>query len=360
MAKERNFSMIEYFNRKAELVKPKYRFNGKSKKDFESWKQQLLPEIKKLLGPMPEPVPLNPEIVWEMRRDGLIKRRVIFDCEADMSIPALLYVPEESTGPVPAILCSHGHGRFGKDSVMGIRSGVDKRREEEIEEFNYDYGLQMAKRGYVTLAIDYRVFGERSDNPDPYMADSRKAYPDKDKCNVQFIRGALMGISLLTLNIFDAMRALDYLCSLDFVDAERIGAMGLSFGGTMTTWISLMDERIKAADIICYSCNFKNYAVADANFCGSQFVPGLFRLCDVPDLHGLIAPRPLLVEIGAHDKCFLADDSLTCVREVEKIYKAAQVPKNYEIDLFEGDHSFAGNKAFDFFDKHLLAVNRGL
>ena len=121
----------------------------------------------------------------------------------------------------------------------------------------------------------------------------------------------------------------------------------------MTTWIALIDERIKAADIICYSCCFKNFAVADGNFCGSQYIPALYTLCDVPDLHGLIAPRPLLAEIGIHDKCFHEYDALNCVKEVKKIYAATGDSAKYDIDIFDGDHKFAGNKAFAFFEKYL-------
>jgi len=352
--------MIEYFNRMAELLQPKYRFEGKTKDDFNAWKQQLLAELKKLLGPMPERVPLNPQNVWEIREDGLIKRRVIIDLEENMSVAALVYVPEVPVEfpsgsispdgvpvkkPMPAILCNHGHGQFGKDSVMGVRVRKPLQRKEEIYHYNFDYGLQMAQHGYVTMAIDYRGFGERSDGGNPYV--------DKDKCNVHFIRGSLMGVNLLALDIFDAMRCIDYLCELECVDAERIGTMGISFGGTMTTWTALLDERIKAADIICYSCMFENFAVQRGNFCGSQYLPGLFSLCNVPDLHGLIAPRPLLAEIGVHDKCFLCDEALQCSREVSKIYTAAGVGNNYEVDIFGGGHEFAANKAFDFFDRYL-------
>ena len=338
--------MIEYFNRKAEIIQPRYGFSGSNKDDFINWKSALLAELKQILGQMPQPVPLNPQIISEVEEEGVIQQWILLDLEDDMSVTALIYIPVAAKGkPTPAILCNHGHGKYAKDSVMGIRSGSDSARTDEIEGFNYDYGLQMAKRGYVTMAIDYRGFGERGDGGDPY--------PGRDKCNVHFIRGSLMGYNLLALNIWDAQRCLDYLCSLECVDKNRIGTMGLSFGGTMTTWISLLDERIKAADIICYSARFKNFAVADANFCGSQFLPGLFRLCDVPDLHGLIAPRPLLAEIGIHDKCFFKYDAQSCAEEVKKIYAAAGVPQNYEIDLFDGGHKFAGNKAFDFFDKHL-------
>jgi dienelactone hydrolase len=345
MKKTHNLSMIKYFNRKAEVLQPRLRFNGSAQADFQSWKKQLFSELKTLLGPLPKPVPLNPEIIWEVEDDGLIKRRVLLDTEEYMSVAALVYIPKEAKKPCPAILCNHGHGTYAKDSVMGIRSNYFAERNAEIKGFNYDYGLQMAKRGYVTMAIDYRGFGERGDGGNPY--------PGRDKCNVHFIRGNLMGYNLLALNIWDAQRCLDYLCSLEVVDASSIGTMGLSFGGTMTTWIALLDERIKAADIICYSARFKNFAIADGNFCGSQYLPNLFTLCDVPDLHGLIAPRPLLAEIGVHDKCFLEYDALSCSEEVKHIYAAAGVPDNYEVDLFDGDHKFAGNKAFNFFDKHM-------
>jgi len=341
----RNFLMPEYLNNVARTFEPQFRFNGSSEQDFSEWKEQLIKDLKEALGPMPGKVNLNPEIIWEVEEDGLIKRRVVFDVEKYMSVPAIVYIPESAKKkPAPAILCCHGHGKYGKDSVMGITSGNDPQREKEIEGFNYDYGLQMAKQGYVTLAIDWRGFGERS---------VKDGYPGRDECNVLYIQAGIMGINLLALDIFDGFCALDYLCSLDCVDDSRIGAMGLSFGGTMTTWISLLDERIKAADIICYSAVFKSFAIRDGNFCGSQIIPGIFRLCDVPDLHGLIAPRPLLAEIGIHDKFFKVEDATECSRKVKMIYEAAGVGQNYEVDLFDGDHRFSGNKAFSFFDKYL-------
>ena len=347
---ERNFSMVEYFNRQAKSLVPKYRFSGKSKEDFGKWQKALLAELKEALGPEPKRVDLNPQIEWEIKEEGLIKRCVVLDSEADYSMVALVYIPAgaKKDGSTPAILCNHGHSHSGagKDLVMGVRPAGDSKREEEIKQYNYDYGLQMAKRGYVTIAVDWRSWGERGE---PYL----EVYPERDPCNVHFIRGVIMGINLLRLDIWDGQRALDYLCGMEQVDAERIGAMGLSFGGTMTTWISLMDKRIKAADIICYSDRFADFAVGKANFCGSQILPRLFELCDVPDLHGLIAPRPLLVEMGTKDTCFELDSAMNCYGEVEKIYTAAEARERLELDLFEGVHQFGGNKAFGFFDKYL-------
>jgi len=345
----RNLSMVEYFKRKGQSFEPRLRFKGATTQDFIQWKERLLTELRDLLGPMPQPVPLNPEIVWEIEEDNLIKRRVLLDTEADMSVVALMNIPKDALrNRAPAILCNHGHGQYGKDSVMGVRSSSD--RIVGIDRYNYDYGLQMAKRGYVTIAIDWRGFGERGDY---YCVYDAIPYPGRDRCDIHLHRGSLMGTNLLTLDIFDGIRVLDYLCSLEFVDAKRIGAMGLSFGGTMTTWLSLLDERIRVADIMCYSARFKEFAISLGNICGSQYVPGLYKACDLPDLHGLIAPRPLIAEIGVYDDCFLIDDAMSCCNEVQKIYKAAGAASKYEIEVFEGGHRFSGNKAFDFFDRHL-------
>ncbi|NIA31509.1 MAG: prolyl oligopeptidase family serine peptidase, partial [Actinobacteria bacterium] len=196
----------------------------------------------------------------------------------------------------------------------------------------------------ITIAIDWRGFGERSEGD---------IFAGRDECNMNFIKCGLIGFNLLALDIFDGMRCIDYLCSLDFVDSDNIGCMGLSFGGTMTTWISIMDERVKAADIICYSARLSKFALKHGNFCGSQMFFGLYDLCDIPDLHGLIAPRPLMAEIGVHDMCFYSDEALSCSDEVKKIYTAAGVSDNYRTDIFDGGHGFASNKAFEFFEDKL-------
>ena len=87
----------------------------------------------------------------------------------------------------------------------------------------------------------------------------------------------------------------------------------------------------------------------NVNTCGSQITPGLFALCDVPDLQGLIAPRPLLVEIGTNDECFLIEPAMDCYRKVEMIYQASGAEDRLQLDLFEGGHAWGGNRSVEFF-----------
>lgn len=346
--KNRNLSVNAYFRNWAAKHTPKYRFDGENQSDWQTWKENLLPAVRQSLGKMPEKVPLNPEIISEWEEDGLAKQKVIFDVEDGLSATAYVFRPADAKERLPAILCCHGHGQFGKETVMGNSSTPQLKA--EIERLNYDYGLKMAKAAYVTIAIDWRGFGERDDRCKPHNNDNTGG---RDLCNLHYLRANILGMTMLGMNIHDGMCALDYLCGLDFVDAERIGAMGLSFGGTMTTWLTIFDERIKAADIICYSDRFADFAMRDNNFCGSQITPDLYALCDLPDLQGLIAPRPLLVEIGVHDECFRIDSSMSCFNEVEKIYAAAGCRDKLELDLFGGAHQWGENKSFKFFEKFL-------
>ncbi len=335
----RNISIEQHFKALGKKHKPQYRFSGNSPAQFQKWKADLRPKLLESLGPPVTKVPLNPVIVSEKKEDGLIKQRVIYDVEPGLSVPALINRPESTPGKLPTIVCCHGHGPYGKDAVMGLPG--DPERDKHIRGYNYDYGLQMAKKGFVTAAIDWRGFGERNDGH------------NKDVCNVHFIREALIGRTLLGMDIHDGQCLIDYLQTLDFVNRDRIGVMGLSFGGTMTTWLALVDDRIRAADIICYSDRFESFAMERANFCGSQMTPGLFALCDVPDLQGAIAPKPLLVEIGKSDTCFPIDPATSCYHELEKIYLAAGVHEKLVLDLFEGGHQWGANMSERFFRKYL-------
>ncbi|MAE61386.1 MAG: hypothetical protein CMJ49_08535, partial [Planctomycetaceae bacterium] len=290
-----------------------------------------------------------PEIIAEWEADGLIKQRIVIDVEDGLSAPILVFRPADAKGKLPVILACHGHGPYGKDGPMGVVAG-DADRQANFNIHNYTYGLQMAKAGFVTVSIDWRGFGERDDRNERMKHDVIRA---RDICNVNYLRASMMGMTILGMDVHDGMCALDYVTKQRFVDPKRIGVMGLSFGGTMTTWMSLIDQRIKAADIICYSDRFADFAMRDTNTCGSQITPNLYALADLPDLHGLIAPRPLLVEIGSADNCFLIESATSCFKEVEKIYAAAGVRDRLELDLFDGGHAWGANKSVAFFTKHL-------
>jgi hypothetical protein len=349
MSKPRNLSPQEMFYRLAQEHKPDFHFEGKNKKAFDAWKRAALPEVMKTLGKFPEMVPLNPELMAEWEHDGLHKQRWMIDVgrhiSAAFQINRPLKIPKRKK--LPAILCWHGHGKFGKEPVMGNDSSAELRT--AISTGNYNYGHKMAQEGFITFAIDWIGSGERNDNNKPNYRSN-----GYDWCNLYYLSATMLGMTSLSINISHGKAATDFACSFPDVDASRLGVMGMSGGGTMTLWSALCDERFKAAEIICYSDLWKIFGFRDYNYCGMQVAPGLFSLVDLPDLQGLLAPRPLLIDIGMYDSCFNVDGAMKCFEQVKNIYGAAGAEEKLESDLFPGEHAWGGNKSKDFFTKYLV------
>jgi len=343
--KQRNFSMKYYWEKIAENWEPLLKFKGTTKQEFEEWHSEALKKLEELLGEYPKKVELNAEVQYSVEDGDLIRERVVFDSEEFMSVPCIVLKPKnmKSDKSNPAILCSHGHGKFGKDPVAGMRSNPEM--ENDIKLMNYNYAEIMAKAGFLTISPDLRVFGERSDGQNPF--------PGRDKCNVNFIKGAILGILTLTLNIWDMKCCIDYLETRPEVDPNRIGMMGLSQGGTMTTFTSAVEPRIKAANIMGYVNPWYEFGIKRANFCGSQIVPFIHKYFDTDDIAGLIAPRPLLIDMGIYDECFYLQDLMKGYEGVKKIYEAAGAEDKLWVDIHSGPHAFGGNKAIEFFKTYL-------
>ena len=192
--------------------------------------------------------------------------------------------------------------------------------------------------------------GERNDDIKPHHFSHNRG---RDWCNLYYLHATMLGMTSLSIHLSHGMAATDFMSGLPYVDPDRLGVMGLSGGGTMALWTALTDARMKAAEIICYSDLWACFGIRDLNYCGMQVAPGLFKLVDLPDLQGLLAPKPLLIDIGAYDTCFLVDTAMACFKKVESIYAAADARDRLELDFFPGEHGWGGNKSTAFFEKYL-------
>lgn len=329
---------------------PECAFTGKTKEDFLLWKEKTYPKVTNTLGAFPPETDPDPELIAEWTESGLTKQRWIINVQKHLSAVMLVNLPPDfiKSEKYPAILCCHGHGPFGKEPVMGNESSPGLR--ESIRNHNYNYGHVMSQKGFITYAIDWIGFGERNDNQKP---NNSGLGAGRDWCNLYYLHATMLGMTSLSINIAHGKAAANTMCAFPWVDKNRLGVMGLSGGGTMALWMALSDPRFKATEIICYSDVWAAFGIRDINYCGMQVAPGLYKLVDLPDLQGLLAPRPLLVDIGAHDECFRITTAMQCYRKVSEIYKAAEASGMLEIDLHSGGHAWGGNKSEVFFSKYL-------
>ncbi|WP_135550423.1 alpha/beta hydrolase family protein [Paenibacillus cymbidii] len=339
----RNFGMSAYWRHMVQEWTPQLSFRGSGKEEWAEWREQASGKFLELLGEFPARVDLAAEVEYAAADGDLIRERVIFDSEAFASVPCVVLRPAamQADRSHAAIICCHGHPvDRSKDAVAGVRSGPEY--DALIARMNYNYGEQLAKAGFLTIMPDLRGFGERNDTANK-----------SDACNHNYVKGTILGINPAMLNVWDIKCCVDYLQTRPEVDPERIGMIGLSFGGTMTAFAAAVEPRIKAADISGYINPFRGFGIARGNFCGSQVVPDLYKYFDTHDIAGLIAPRPLLVEMGMYDDCFYFQDLMKGYEGVKAIYEAAGAADRLEADIFSGGHAFAGGKAFAFFKRYL-------
>jgi dienelactone hydrolase len=237
----------------------------------------------KLVGGMPERMPLNPRTVGSFDHVGYRLEKVVYESQPGFHVAANLYIPTTDRPPYPGVLFQMGHSTNGK------ASGV------------YQQCCQgLARLGYVVLAFDPMGQGERiyypgsSPSRSRLGADEEHTYPGR-----QMI---LKGITSTRLQTWDSMRSLDYLASHPLVDPRRLASTGQSGGGTTTMQLAAVDDRLAAAAPCCG--NTENVACANFIPPGStddaeqDFIASGPVGFDRWDLLYPLAPKPLLVLVS--------------------------------------------------------------
>lgn len=335
MARTRNFSPWAYWRLHLEAVAPAERFPDDDAL-VAGWRGRARTRLQSLLPAEPQPVPLDIEVTDEARGDGYLRRRVVFDTELAMSVPAYLLVPDARVDgpPGPAVLAVHGHGP-GKDAICAV-----------VDHEHGAYAHQLAQAGFVVLAPDLRCFGERSD---PQWDE-----PAKYECDWNLVAATMAGRSPLAQNLLDMRRALDVLAAEPTVDGDRMGAAGLSYGGTITLFLAAIDPRVRAAVVSGYLSSWRAAHTVPWNMCGSQVLPGMLGEIEHIDVAAAIAPRPLLVESGTDDVIFPVDAARATVAQLRRVYAVLGAPADALVhDVFAGDHRWHGAHAIEFLQRWL-------
>lgn len=250
----------------------------------QAWARETL---WKLAGGMPERAPLNTRITGSFERDGYRVEKLVYESRPNFHIPANLYIPAAGKPPYPGILFQLGHSTNGKayDSYQRCCQGL-------------------VKLGFLVLAFDPMGQGERIYYPGADAGRSRLGSAD-DEHTVPGRQMLLYGDTSTRLQLWDAIRSLDYLASHPLVDPARLGSTGQSGGATLTMLLGCVDDRLAAAAVM--SGNTENIACAGFNPPGStddaeqDFVGSGPLGFDRWDLLYPLAPKPLLISVSDKD-----------------------------------------------------------
>jgi pimeloyl-ACP methyl ester carboxylesterase len=302
-----------------------------------------------MLGGLPaQQTPLHPQITGQIRMDGFHIEKLIFESLPGVYVSALVYVPDDGNKTHPAVLVPSGHAANGKVHYQALCQ-------------------RLVQRGYVVICWDPIGQGERSQFWDAKAGKSRYNLI----CAEHAVLGNLAylaGTNLARWEIWDGMRALDYLLTRPEVDPERINITGTSGGGFQTAHIAALDRRIKVAVPSCYitalPMRVYNRIFKDPDSDPEQDLYGMIsNRVDHAGLLLMMYPRPVFVAAAVLD-FFPIEGTHKTVREVTQLY--SKFHHADRIRMAEGyhDHQYSPENqeaAMDFLDHfNGVSARRGL
>ncbi|HEX4130597.1 MAG TPA: prolyl oligopeptidase family serine peptidase [Pirellulales bacterium] len=317
-------------------------FDGAMPDDARQWQARFGATLRALLGRFDPPE--HWQCVLERRvelSDHLREERVL-RAEGLAPVPFHLLLPRGGGAKRAGIVAVHGHGTFAHDSIAGIDDTQERR--DEIEKFKYDYGRKLVERGHVVAAPCLTPFGRR-------LGVDKKSIRG-DPCTLVNLQLEHLGKLLITENLRDVLWTLEYLARHDAVDADRLGCVGLSYGGRMTTLAAAVDSRIKVA-VIAGALNCLQANAMEGKTAGCQVIPGLLKYGDIPEIAGLVAPRACLWEAGSTDPHVPADWAERAFERQRRVYAALHAADQVAVDHFDGGHVWHGEVAYPLLEKVL-------
>jgi dienelactone hydrolase len=205
----------------------------RTEQDLRRVQEQMRSNLLKMLGELPaKKTPLNPQITGRIQMDGFHIEKLIFESLPGIYVTALVYVPNDQEKKHPAVLVPAGHSANGKAYYQALCQ-------------------RLVQRGYVVICWDPVGQGERSQFWDTKNRKSRYNLICAEHAEMGNL-AYLAGTNLARWEIWDGIRAVDYLLTRPDVDPDRINITGTSGGGFQTAQIAALDPRIKVAAPSCY------------------------------------------------------------------------------------------------------------
>ncbi len=333
-------------------------FRGKTSEEFRTWQMRSRETLRNLLGlEKMDDCALEPVIDEVVFQDAILRYHILLRTEPDITLSAYLLVPASANAGTPVFLCPPGHNGAGKYTVAGVRGA--RAIEESIEKYNYDFGWQLARLGYVAFCSDARGFGERRE-----MLEDTRELPlaMKGDCYWLAHMGEPIGIPVLGMLSWDLMRCVDFLQEYTITkdeklrhltdgahtdseatrwNPERIIAFGFSGGAMQSLYLSALDDRIHATFLSGYMYGFRDSLLQMNRNCSCNYVPHLMEHFDMGDIASLIAPRRLMIQSCREDR-LAGTRGLTNVQEQVDIIRANYAvtgnTDNVQQDIEDGPH----------------------
>jgi dienelactone hydrolase/pimeloyl-ACP methyl ester carboxylesterase len=292
----------------------------KTPENVQKRQQELRAKFVAALGGFPEKTPLNARVVGADQRDGYRVQRVIYESRPDHHVTATLYLPE-GKGPFPAVLMPIGHSAEGKAADYVQRGAI-----------------LLAKNSLAALAYDPIGQGERrqllDDNGRPAISSSTSEH------TMAGVGALLVGRNTASYRVWDGIRSLDYLTSRPEIDAKRLGCTGCSGGGTLTSYLMALDDRVAVAAPSCYVTSLERLFATIGPQDAEQNITGQVAFgMEHADYLTMRAPKPTLICAATRD-FFDIQGTWTSFREAKRAYGLMGHPERVGLVESDSGHGF--------------------
>ncbi|MBA4188347.1 MAG: hypothetical protein C0467_10115 [Planctomycetaceae bacterium] len=280
----------------------------------------LKAKFTEAIGGFPEKTPLNPKVIGTLKRDGYRIEKVIYESRPEHHVTANLYIPE-GKGPFPGVIMPIGHSQNGKAAEYMQRGA-----------------LVLVKNGFVALVYDPIGQGERSQLLDKLGNPAIKGTTSEH--TMVGVGAILVGRGTASYRIWDGIRSIDYLVSRPEVDAKKIGCSGCSGGGTLTSYLMALDDRIEAAAPSCYITSLERLFATLGPQDAEQNITGQVALgIDHADYIFMRAPKPTLILASTKD-FFDIQGTWDSFREAKQVYTKLGFPERVELIEADASHGY--------------------
>ena len=308
--------------------------------DWQKRQEFIKETLLDIVGPFPEKTPLNAKVIRTVEKDYFRVEHIVFESQPGFYVTSSMFIPKslKRRAKAPVVIYVSGH------SDVGYRSGVYQ-----------TVILNLVKKNFIVFAFDPVGQGERIEYYDPEIKKSRVGGPTAEHSqpgSQAFITGSTQAKYM----IWDGIRAVDYLLTRKEVDPARIGITGRSGGGTQSSYIAAMDERIYAVAPENYLTNFTRLLQTIGPQDAEQNMFNMIsRGLDHPDYLIVRAPKPALMITTTRDM-FSIQGVIETEKQVARIYSAYGKSDNFSRTEDDAPHASTEKNRiamYAFFQKHL-------
>ena len=264
-----------------------------------------------------------------LKQDGFHIEKFYYESLPNLFVPANLYVPDNISNPRAAVIYLSGHSHGQKVNYQA-------------------HARRLAELGFITLIFDTIQFGEVwGDHWGPY--------------NKGWFNWYSRGYNPAAVELWNAIRGLDYLATRVDVDMDNIGITGISGGGSQSWYFAAADPRVKAAAPVC-GAGTMDSQVGEKRIdghCDCMMINNGFQM-DFTDIGALIAPKPLLIAQSDRDELYGIESTRQFYNSLSEFYSKFGAENNISLVETTGGHSYhpVSRKAiFSFFLHHLMDKN---